>query len=172
MRRWIFLLAAALVLPLAAEAAQHPQTSSQDRSWLIAAHQTNLAEIKAGDLAAEKGHEADVRAAGRMLTQDHAKLDAKLRPVAKQLGVKLPAKPNAEQRDEMRKFKSSSGVDFDRTWTHDEADGHVKAIELTEREIQHGTLPQVKHLAQSALPVLKKHLHLLKQTQLSRSGNQ
>lgn len=172
MRKLVFLLAVALILPLAAEAAQHPKSSSQDRSWLIAAHQTNLAETKAGDLAAEKGHDADVRASARTLTRDHGKLDAKLRPVAKQLGVKLPTQPNAEQRDEMRKFKSASGVDFDRTWTHDEVDGHVKAIELTVREIQHGSLPQVKHLAQSALPVLKKHLHMLQQTQSARSGNQ
>jgi putative membrane protein len=172
MRKSIFLLAIALSLPLAAEAAQSPQSSSQDRSWLIAAHQDNLAEIKSGDLAAEKGHDADVRAAARTLTRDHGNLDAKLRPVAKQLGVKLPAQPNAQQRDEMRKFESASGVDFDRTWTHDEADAHVKAIELTVRETQHGSLPQVKQLAQSALPVLKKHLHMLQQTQSARSGNQ
>ena len=167
-----FPLSVLLVFPLAAGAAQPPQVSSQDGSWLIAAHQDNLAEIKSGDLAAERGHDADVRAAARTLARDHGNLDAKLRPVAKQLGVKLPTRPNAEQRDEMRKFKSASGVDFDRTWTHDEADGHVKAIELTVREIQHGSLPQVKHLAQSALPVLKKHLHMLQQTQSARSGNQ
>jgi putative membrane protein len=172
MRKSIFLLAIALSLPLAAEAARSPQSSSQDRTWLIAAHQDNLAEIKSGDLAAEKGHDADVRAAARTLTRDHGNLDAKLRPVAKQLGVKLPAQPNAQQRDEMRKFESASGVDFDRTWTHDEADAHVKAIELTVRETQHGSLPQVKQLAQSALPVLKKHLHMLQQTQSARSGNQ
>lgn len=172
MRTGIFLLAVALIVPLAAEAAQSPRSSSQDRSWLIAAHQTNLAEIKAGDLAAETGHAADVRAAGRALTRDHAKLDAKLKPVAKQLDIKLPTRPNAEQRDEMRKFKSTSGVEFDRTWTHDEADGHVKAIESTVREIQHGALPQVKHLAQAALPILKKHLRMLHQTQSARSGNQ
>lgn len=172
MRKLIFLLAVALILPLAAEAAQSPQSSSQDRTWLIAAHQDNLAEIKSGDLAAEKGHDADVRAAARTLTRNHGNLDAKLRPVAKQLGVKLPTRPNAEQRDEMRKFKKTAGIDFDRTWTHDETDAHVKAIELTVREIQHGSLPQVKHLARSALPVLKKHLHMLRQTQVSRSGNQ
>lgn len=172
MRTSIFLLATALGLPFAAEAAQSPQSSSQDRSWLIAAHQDNLAEIKSGDLAAEQGHDADVRAAARTLTRDHGNLDAELRPVAKQVGIKLPSQPNAEQLDEMRKLESASGIDFDRTWTHDEADSHVQAIELTVREIQHGSLPQVKHLAQSALPVLKRHLHMLQQTQSARSGNQ
>jgi len=158
----IALLSILLVLPVTALAA-NPQVSSQDRSWLIAAHQSNLAEISGGNLAAEKGHTDAVRKAGRMLTQDHAELDSKLRPVAQELGVNLPAKPNVEQQQEAKEFKSLSGTQFDQTWTHDQADGHVKAIELTEREIQTGSVPQVKQLAQSTLPVLKKHLNTLQQ---------
>lgn len=172
MRRWIFPASVLLILPIAAGAAQHPQTSSQDQSWLIAAHQSNLAEIKAGNLAAEDGHTEAVRKAGRMLAEDHGKLDAKLRPVAKQLGMKLPTQPDGEQRDEMKQFKDESGVQFDKTWTHTEADGHVKAIELTEREIQNGSGPKVKQLATAALPVLKKHLQMLHQTAGFTNGNQ
>ena len=159
----IALLLILFVLPAATVLAASPQTSSQDNSWLIAAHQNNLAEIKSGNLAAEKGHTNAVRSAGRMLTRDHAQLDAKLRPVAQQLGVKLPTQPNAEQKQEAKEFQSLSGTKFDETWTHTEADGHVKAIEMTEREIQQGSDPQVKQLAQSALPVLKKHLNTLQQ---------
>lgn len=169
MRR-IFLLSVLLLLPILAFAAP-PKLASQDGTWLVGAHQTNLAEIQAGKLAAQSGHTAAVRAAGQMLAQDHAKLDAKLRPVAKQAGVKLPNRPNAEQRDEMKQFQKASGVQFDKVWTHTETDGHVKAIEMTEREIHDGKVPQVKHLAQAALPVLKKHLHALKQTTNSVNGN-
>lgn len=158
----ISLLSILFVIPAAALAAS-PQTSSQDRSWLIAAHQSNLAEISGGNLAAEKGHTDAVRKAGRMLTKDHAMLDSKLRPVAQELGVNLPAKPNAAQQQQAKELKSLSGTQFDQTWTHDQADGHVKAIEFTEREIQNGSVAQVKQLAQSTLPVLKKHLNTLQQ---------
>lgn len=166
----ISLLLLLFALPAAALAA-NPQTASQDNGWLTAAHQDNLAEIQSGNLAAEKGHTDAVRSAGRMLSKDHAQLDAKLRPVAQQLGVELPAEPNAEQKQEAKTFKALSGTQFDQTWTHGEADGHVKAIELTEREIQHGSSPQVKQLAQSALPVLKKHLHTLKQAADQNNGD-
>lgn len=162
-----FVLAIVLLLPLTAFAGQshtgQSKTSSQDDSWLTAAHQTNLAEIKTGNLAAERGHITAVRQAGRMLATDHAKLDAKLRPVAHQLGVTLPTRPNAKQRAEMQQMKSKSGTNFDTTWTHDEINGHAKAIEMTKREIQHGSLSKVKQLAQSAWPVLKKHLNTLQQ---------
>lgn len=168
MRR-ISLLSTLFVLPVTALAA-NPQVSPQDRSWLIAAHQSNLAEISSGNLAVEKGHTDAVRTAGRMLNRDHSELDSRLRPVAQELGVKLPAKPNAEQQQEAEEFKSLSGTQFDQTWTQKEADGHVKAIEMTEREIQTGSVPQVKQLAQSALPVLKKHLSTLQQQTVTETS--
>lgn len=168
--KWIFLLAISLVFSTTAFAAP-PKTSSQDRTWLIAAHQDNLAEIKSGDLAAKSGHSEAVRNAGQMLASDHQSLDAKLKPVAQQLGVKLPDHPNTEQRHQMKTLKSESGMQFDQTWTHDEADGHVKAIEQTESEIHSGSVPQVKQLAEAALPVLKKHLHTLRAAQTKLSGS-
>lgn len=60
----IFLLAISFVLPITAYTAP-PKTSSQDRSWLVAAHQNNLAEIQSGNLAAQSGHSEAVRSAGQ-----------------------------------------------------------------------------------------------------------
>lgn len=170
--KWISLPLILVAFAFAAPAiAAPPQTSSQDRTWLVGTHQDNLAEIKSGDLAAKSGHSEAVRNAGRMLAEDHAKLDAKLKPLAKKLGVKLPERPNAEQRDEMKTFESLSGMKFDETWTNDEANGHVKAIEQAESEIQNGSDPQVKQLAESALPVLKKHLDTLHAASTKLSGS-
>lgn len=164
------LFAILLWAPFATQAA--PRTApSQDSNWLVAAHQTNLAEIEAGKLAAQTGHANPIRNAGRMLAKDHAALDAKLKPVAKRLGVKLPDRPNATQRDQMKSWRGVTGIKFDRTWAYDEANDHVRAIELTEREVQHGSLPQVKQLAKAALPVLKKHLHALHAAATQLSGS-
>ena len=171
MKTWICLLSVLFVLPVTAALAAPPQGASQDASWLIATHQTNLSEIQSGQLAAKTGHTESVRNAGQMLASDHQSLDEKLKPVAEQMGVKLPDQPNMEQRDEMQHFKSLSGMQFDRDWTKTEADGHVKSVEATEREIQHGSSAEVKQLAQSALPVLKKHLRTLKAASTKLSGS-
>lgn len=168
--KWNLLLAFALTLPMTAYAA-NPRTTSRDDTWLVGAHQDNLAEIASGNLAAKSGHSEAVRSAGRMLATDHTRLDAKLKPVAKQLGVKLPTQPSLEQRNQMKHFKTLSGMQFDKTWTHDEADGHVKAIEQTESEIHNGSNPQVKQLAEAALPVLKKHLSTLKHASTEITGS-
>lgn len=168
--KWISLVAVLFVLPITSHAASS-QVSSQDRSWLIAAHQSNLSEIQSGKLAERSGHTDAVRDAGRMLASDHAELDAKLKPVAKQFGITLPERPNAEQREEMKRFQGLSGTKFDTTWAHGEADGHVKAIDMTEREVSDGSSPEVKQLAQSALPVLKKHLSTLRQASTEVTGS-
>lgn len=168
----ISLLPILFVLPFAAASvAAPPKTSSQDNTWLIGAHQDNLAEIQSGEFAAQNGHTAAVRDAGHMLATDHQKLDAKLKPVARQLGVTLPTQPNMQQRDQMKHLKTLSGMSLDTVWTHDETDGHVKAIEQTEGEIEHGSDPQVQQLAKSALPVLKKHLQTLQQAAVQIKGS-
>jgi putative membrane protein len=147
------------------------QVSPQDRAWLVFAHQTDLAEVAAGDLAAHGGHTESVRNAGRMLVQEHRALDAKLQPLAQQLGVNLPDRPNAQQKAEMQRFRRESGMEFDRTWAHIEGDGHVLAIELTVKETLQGSSLQVKQLAAAALPVLKKHLEVLRQASARLTGN-
>lgn len=146
------------------------QASPQDQKWLKQAHQTNLAEIAAGKLAEQSGHAESVRMVGHTLATDHAQMDAKLKPIARQLHVKLPDEPNAQQKAVMEQLKQQHGMKFDQTWAHDEADGHIQAIELTTFEANRGSAPQVKQLAVQALPALKKHYGLLTHAQSEIHG--
>ncbi|MGN6314083.1 MAG: DUF4142 domain-containing protein [Rhodanobacteraceae bacterium] len=157
--KWMFsaVLLAVFVVPHFAFA----QASPQDRKWLQQAHQTNLAEIAAGKLAEQSAHAESVRMVGHTLATDHAEMDSSLQKVARQLHVKLPDAPNAQQKAIMESVKHQHGMKFDQMWAHDEADGHIQAIELTTFEVNHGSAPQVKQLAVQALPVLKKHYQLL-----------
>ena len=45
--------------------------SSQDRAWMIAAHQSNLTEITAGKAAQQKATTQKVRDLGAMSIRDH-----------------------------------------------------------------------------------------------------
>lgn len=167
--KWMFPTVAALAI-FAVPHFAFAQASPQDQKWLQQAHQTNLAEIAAGNLAAESGHAESVRMAGHTLATDHAELDAALQKVAGQLHVKLPDAPNAQQKAIARKLKDQHGMQFDQMWAHDEADGHIQAIELTTFEVGHGSAPQVKQLAVRALPILKKHYKLVTHAQVEIHG--
>lgn len=158
--KWMY-PAAALLAVFALPHLAFAQASPQDQKWLKQAHQANLAEIAAGKLAEQSGHAESVRMVGHTLATDHAQMDARLKPIARQLHVKLPDEPNAQQKAIMDKLQQQHGMKFDQMWVHDEGDGHIQGIELTTFEANRGSAPQVKQLAVEALPVLKKHYQLL-----------
>jgi len=168
--KWMVPAVAVFALAWAAPHTAFAQASPQDRKWLQQTHQSNLAEIAAGKLAEQSGHAESIRMVGHTLATDHAAMDVELQKVAKPLGVKLPDAPDAQQKAVMAALHSRHGMEFDQTWAHDEADGHIQAIELTTFEANNGSSPQVKQLAVKALPVLKEHHQLLTHAQSEIHG--
>jgi predicted outer membrane protein len=136
--------------------------SQQDRKFLRQVHQANLAEIKTGKLAKEKGKSDEVRELGRLFVKDHAKLDAGLVEVADDLGVHLPSQPNRKQKAIAEKLADLSGAKFDAAWVDAQIKAHEEAVALTEKEIKHGSNDDVIRLAEKAAPVIKHHLQLLR----------
>lgn len=137
----------------------------QDRTWLKAAHQANLAEITAGEIARQQGTTAEIRSLGQMITRDHVALDERLKQVAAGLGVEIPRSPSAEQQMTADQLKHSSGRSFDNQWLIAMARAHEKAIAATRTEISMGSADEVKTLAKTALPELEKHLATVKAAQ-------
>ncbi|HET7570666.1 MAG TPA: DUF4142 domain-containing protein [Gammaproteobacteria bacterium] len=140
----------------------HKSLSKQDKKWLKSAHQINLAEIKAGEVAENRAHAHAVRRVGHTLVVDHRMLDAKVAQLTRYLGVKLPGSASLKQKSVLKVIESQQGMNFDKEWLHQEIDGHIAAIEKTKREIHKGSSKNVMQLAKQALPVLEKHLHLLR----------
>lgn len=139
--------------------------TDQDRTWLTETKQGNLAEISAGDLARRKGVSQNVRSIGAMLVQDHSALDGKLGETARQVGVELPSQANQEQLHEADELRRSSGRQFDRDWIGAMVKAHRTAIDGGQREIAHGSNPQVVALAKAAAPNLRKHLDMLQKAE-------
>ncbi|MFE0592422.1 DUF4142 domain-containing protein [Micromonospora echinospora] len=142
--------------PAAAAQAQ-AQPSTQDRQYLQAIHQVNLAEIVTGELAQQKGQNQGVKDLGAKFVTDHTQLDQTVQDTAKQLGVDLPTEPTADQQAVVDQLNNVNGAEFDRQWVTAELAGHVQAIQATQTEISQGSEQAVVQLAQDALPVLQAH---------------
>ncbi|PFG41133.1 putative membrane protein [Georgenia soli] len=150
----------AAVLLAASPASAAP--SEQDTTWMVAAHQSNLAEIAAGTAAQEQAASEDVRQMGAMLIADHQKLDADLTAAAQQLGVQLPDAPSPEQQAALAEVKAKQGEAFDTAWIASQVEGHRMTIAATEQEIAQGEDATVVGLARAATPVVQGHLdHLM-----------
>ncbi len=152
-------VAAVLVVP---GTAAYAAPSSQDSTYLKAAHQSNLAEIAGGKLAQQKGDSQQVKDLGARFVTDHTTLDSALQKTASALGVDLPSAPNAAQRALAKQYQAASGSSFDALFVSTQMDAHMAAMKLGQTEIAQGSDPSVVNAAKSAAPVIAKHHTLLR----------
>ncbi|WP_436757360.1 DUF4142 domain-containing protein [Streptosporangium sp. V21-05] len=147
--------------------------SSQDRDFLIQAHQGSLSEIEAGLAVRERvgddgGRKVGraIRELGEQLIADHTRLDKVIRRVAGELGVKLPDEPSAAQREQLGAVMALRGAEFDRAWISMEIDNHRQALVLIKRQVESDSAtPQVRSLALTAERVVRKHLNMFHSAQ-------
>src|SRR5260370_10763334 len=85
----------------------------QDKMFLRKAAEGGIAEVKLGQLAAQKGSSDDVKAFGQKMVDDHTKLNLEMAQVADSMGVMLPKSMNKEDQAEYDKLNALSGNDFD-----------------------------------------------------------
>lgn len=142
--------------------ARSPAVPKGDRAWLASLHQANLAEIEAGELAQKKGGTPAVRAVGGMLVTDHMASDKQVTQVARDLNVTLPGSAAPADAATASRLGNESGGQFDHDFVSAMRTGHEKVIALTQTEIGKGSVPQVTTLARNTLPVLRKHLNMLR----------
>ena len=162
-------VALALVGPATMAQASTPGSAhgvtDQDRAFLRAAHQSNLAEIAAGTLAEQKGRSAQVRELGRMWVEDHTRLDADLKKVTQRLGVSLPTQPNAEQRAFAARVKKLSGTTFDKVWLSGQLTGHVETRTAGRTELARGSNADALKVAKTSAPIVQHHINEIVFTQ-------
>jgi putative membrane protein len=170
--RWALVAACCTVLGTAsacssAHAGESPAAraagvSRTDRAWMDKAHQADLAEVQAGQFAESNGSNRTIRQAGAVLVRDHQASDAKLISVAKRLKVSLPTSMTVHQVEIGDRLSAEQGPAFDHDFAGSMMTSHDIMIAATRWEIAHGSSSQVVALARQTLPVLLKHLRMMR----------
>ncbi|SFK10411.1 putative membrane protein [Streptosporangium canum] len=163
-RRIIVLLAVATVtLGGAARAvAAQPDLNEQDKKFLVQLHRVDLTAIQAGNLAQRRSTDRSITDLGKILVDDHTKLDESVRQVAQKAGVPLPEDPNANQRQQLAELSRLTGQVFDNVWLAAMITGHRQTLDRLDQELSEGSSPEVKKLAEDARPVVREHLNMLR----------
>lgn len=138
--------------------------SGQDRAFLRAAHQTNLVEILAGELALRKSGSDEVRRHARLFVDEHRRLDTEVRALAKRLAISLPGAPTPAQQEQVTELSALSGTAFDTAWLSRQIAIHQQSRFAGRRQLAVGSDSQVKALARRAGPVIQAHLSILEET--------
>ncbi|WP_411105242.1 DUF4142 domain-containing protein [Streptomyces sp. cmx-4-9] len=140
-----------------------PAPNTADARFVQMAHQSNLAEIAAGQDAQKNATTACVKQAGATLVSDHTKLDAELSALAKKGDVSLPGSPTREQQMTLADVRSKAGsADYDKAWLMAQDAGHTKTLALIDQQINHGKDTETTTAAKKARPVVAMHLEMVR----------
>jgi putative membrane protein len=150
-------LAVALALACAGSAAVAQNKADKgDQKFITEAIQGNLAEVKLGELAQQKGQSDGVKQFGQHLATDHGAANQKAMNVASQIGVTSPTEPNAKQKAIYDKLAKLSGPSFDRQFAQAMVKDHKEDIAKFQKEANKST--PAGTFAKEVLPDLQKHL--------------
>ena len=129
----------------------------------------NVAEIKMGELAQQRGQSEATRQFGEKLVEDHSEGAKDTAELAKELNVIPPAMPSAEQTQKHDALARLSGAEFDREFAAEMVKAHQETIAKYEAQAARSVEPKVAEYAEERLPTLREHLAMAQQLQ-SGSG--
>jgi len=157
------LTAACCILVLSLPALAQKKTAAgkamTDQQFVDFAGQTDMVEANLGQLAGNVASSQQVKDYASALVTDHTNDYQQLANAAKQANLNVPSAIDDEHNKAMiAPFQKLKGAAFDRKYAQEMVSGHTKAIEIYKKEASDGQNDAIKSYAQTALPVLEKHL--------------
>jgi putative membrane protein len=130
-----------------------------DQQFVDMAAQIDMVEANLGQMAQSQGASQAVKDYGQMLVTDHTNDFNQLYTAAQQANLNRPNAIDAEHNKAMiDPFQKLNGAAFDKKFGHEMVAGHTKAIAMYKKEAADAQNAALKSYAQTALPVLEKHL--------------
>ncbi|HKO67755.1 MAG TPA: DUF4142 domain-containing protein [Burkholderiaceae bacterium] len=140
-----------------------------DRDFMMKAAQSDVAEIKGGQVAKEKASSDAVKRFADKMVTDHTKTSGQMKAMAESRSVALPTTPTAKDERDMKKMSGMSGTDFDRAYMDSQVRAHRDAVSLFKKQSKSGKDAELKSFAANTLPALEEHLKMA--TDLSKTVN-
>jgi putative membrane protein len=124
-----------------------------------------MTEVEAGKLAAQKGQSKEVKEFGEHMVNDHSKSNSKLKALAEEKNVELPAKLDAKHAETKVKLEQQSSANFDAAYMAAMVEAHENTTQLLQHQINAGKDAKIKQFATETLPTVSRHLEKAKQLQ-------
>jgi putative membrane protein len=141
---------------------------AMDKMFVKKALEGSMAEVKLGQLAVQKSSDPQVKQFGQRMVDDHSKMIEQMKPLAEQLGVKVPTEPSKKDQATLTKMEALSGADFDNAYIKDMVKDHKADDKDFKQEIANGQNPAVKDAAKQGDQVIESHLQEIQQIAQSK----
>ena len=132
--------------------------SKADQNFAVDAANGGMTEVKAGQMAEEKGMAKDVKEYGKMMVKDHTELADKLKGIATSKNITLPSTVSTDMQKDLDDLDKKSGKDFDKAFLDMMVSDHKKVISAFQDEAKNGSDADIRAFADSSLHILQHHL--------------
>jgi putative membrane protein len=154
--------------------AANRELAARHKDWVEDRLVGGMTEVKLGELASQKGRDADVKAFGRMMVQDHTKAGEELKQFASKHNITAPADLDDEHRDKVERLSKLQGAEFDREYMNTMVDDHEKTVNALEdrldkegdndnprytaKKSDNTAESELNQWAANTIPTVRKHL--------------
>lgn len=138
--------------------------------FMVTAAQMNLAEIEAGQLAAERARNPAVRQYAQRMVQSHTRANQELMQLAQQKGITLPDRPDEAHVQLVAHLSELQGDAFDSEYMSAMTGDHAKALSMFQDKAKLATDPEVRAYAERTATGLHHHLTMAKSLNESLGG--
>ena len=156
----------------AATASGTAKLTAADRKAIMDMAMSNMAEVEMGKMAQSKSQNADVKAFGQKMVDDHGKALTEVQTLAQSKGVTLPTELDAKHKALAAKLDKANGTAFDKAYTKQ---GGVAAHKETLAKLQKASKAakdaDVKGQVDKTIPVVQEHLKHAEQVASGKMGS-
>jgi putative membrane protein len=141
--------------------ASHSTTGAvvkEDADFAVEAGNGGMEEVEMGKLAQSNAADQRVKDFGAMMVKDHSAAGDKLKALAQQKNIMLPAALGDKQQKMVADLQKKQGKDFDKAYMDMMLDDHKKDIKEFTKASTDCKDPDLKQFAAATLPTLQKHL--------------
>jgi putative membrane protein len=131
--------------------------TANDKKFATEAAIGGMAEVKLGQLAAEKATDPEVKQFGERMVQDHSKAGDELKSVAGAQKIDLPTSLDAKHQAMLDRLSKLSGADFDRAYVREMVRDHDADVKSFQKQAQNGQDSSLRDFAAKTLPTLQDH---------------
>lgn len=125
------------------------------------AAQGGMMEVQLGNIAMKNGGTQAVKAFGKMMVDDHTKINDQLKDLASKKNVDLPAAVSDDQQKDIDKLSKETGKQFDKDYVSMMIKDHKADIDAFKKNEQKISDADYKSFISNALPTLQKHLNAI-----------
>ena len=148
--------------------------SSSDKKFVHSALQGGNAEVKLGELAAQRGNSDDVKQFGQRMVSDHTRLSDRMKQIAQQEGIGVPDGIRGRDRALEMRLSGLSGDAFDKAFIEAMVLDHRKDLSEFQKEASFGNDTSIRNAASQGAQIIGEHLQLAEQMAQNhdvRTGN-